>query len=83
MTFRGHIKDGQITLDEPAKLPEGAEVRVEVLAAPAQPTGAPSSSGKQPTIWEKLLSIAGTVQGLPADMAENHDHYLYGTPKRK
>ena len=31
MTYRGHIKSGQITLDEPAQLPEGAEVKVEVL----------------------------------------------------
>lgn len=29
-----------------------------------------------------LLQMAGTVDGLPADLAENHDHYLYGTPRR-
>ena len=34
MTFRGHIRNGQITLDEPASLPEGAEVNVEVMPAP-------------------------------------------------
>jgi hypothetical protein len=31
MTYRGHVKNGQITLDEPAPLPEGAEVNVEVV----------------------------------------------------
>jgi hypothetical protein len=31
MTYRGHVKNGQIALDEPARLPEGAEVNVEVL----------------------------------------------------
>ena len=31
MTFRGHIKNGQVTLDEPARLPEGASVSVEVV----------------------------------------------------
>jgi hypothetical protein len=25
--------------------------------------------------------MAGSVEGLPPDMARNHDHYLYGTPK--
>jgi hypothetical protein len=30
-----------------------------------------------------MLRHAGTVQGLPEDAAENHDHYLYGTPKTK
>lgn len=31
MTYRAHVKNGQITLDEPAQLPEGAEIRVEVV----------------------------------------------------
>jgi|GEM_PF-3022445 len=30
MTYRGHVKNGQITLDESAQLPEGAKVNVEV-----------------------------------------------------
>lgn len=29
-----------------------------------------------------LLQMAGTAEGLPADLAGNHDHYLYGTPRR-
>jgi hypothetical protein len=31
MTYRGQVKNGQITLDEPARLPEGARVNVEVV----------------------------------------------------
>jgi len=31
---------------------------------------------------EVLSSFAGTVEGLPADYAVNHDHYLHGVPKR-
>jgi hypothetical protein len=27
---------------------------------------------------EALLEIAGSVDGLPPDYAENHDHYLHG-----
>ena len=72
MTYRGHVKDGQILLDEPVALPEGAEVQVELL----------KNDDGQPTIWQQLLELAGTVEGLPADMAENHDHYLYGVPKK-
>jgi len=30
-----------------------------------------------------LLEIAGTADDLPADLSVNHDHYLYGTPKRQ
>jgi hypothetical protein len=72
MTYHGRVQNGQIVLDEAASLPEGAAVRVEVI------DGVPSEQ----TIWEKLLELAGTVEGLPADLAENHDHYLYGSPKR-
>ena len=77
MTYRGHIKNGQITLDEPAKLPEGAEVSVQVLERADR-----SAVEGKATIWEKLLKLAGTVEG-PEDWAENHDHYIHGTPKRK
>ena len=38
MTYRGHIRAGQIALDEPAQLPEGAEVKVEVLERKVQIT---------------------------------------------
>ncbi len=38
-------------------------------------------------IWEEFAEIAATVPNeewakLPADGAEQHDHYIYGTPKR-
>jgi hypothetical protein len=64
MTYRGHVKNGQILLNEPVVLPEGVEVNVEVV------------ENCEPTIWDKLRALAGTVEGLPPDMAENHDHYL-------
>jgi hypothetical protein len=31
---------------------------------------------------EALLELAGTVEDLPPDYAENHDQYLYGLPRR-
>jgi len=34
------------------------------------------------TIGDALLELAGTAEGLPHDMARNHDHYLHGTPRR-
>jgi hypothetical protein len=38
-------------------------------------------------IWEKILEIArelpdDVVAQLPTDGAEQHDHYIYGLPKR-
>lgn len=29
-----------------------------------------------------LLSAAGKAKGLPAHLAEQHDHYIQGTPRR-
>ena len=38
MTYRGHIKNGRVTLNEPVGLPEGAEVSVEILEKRARIT---------------------------------------------
>ena len=38
---------------------------------------------KRRTIGEALLEVAGTAEGLPRDMARNHDHYLHGTPRQE
>jgi hypothetical protein len=32
-------------------------------------------------LWDFLERTAGTVE-MPADWSSEHDHYLYGTPKR-
>ena len=35
------------------------------------------------TGWGRALSeMAGKADDLPADLSLQHDHYLYGTPKR-
>ena len=31
---------------------------------------------------EALIEVAGTGRGLPSDLAQNHDHYIHGTPRR-
>ena len=37
-------------------------------------------TGKQ-SLWDVLSEFSGTVEG-PEDWSEEHDHYLYGTPRR-
>ena len=32
--------------------------------------------------WDALEALTGTVEA-PADWAEEHNHYLYGTPRRQ
>jgi hypothetical protein len=31
---------------------------------------------------DRLRNVIGSVPDLPEDLAENHDHYVHGTPKR-
>jgi hypothetical protein len=82
MTVRGHIQNGQIVLDEPVRAPDGTPVTVEFSQVTSEPTtSAPATEGK--TVWDVLLELAGSAgPGLPADFADEHDHYIHGTPKR-
>lgn len=49
------------------------------------PEPAPKTDSRP--IWEVIAERAAAIppeewEKLPTDLAENHDHYLYGTPKR-
>ena len=77
MVYRGHVERGVVVLDDAATLPEGSEVRVEL----ATEDTAPLLDANGETLGQRLLRHAGKAVGLPPDLAVNHDHYLYGTPK--
>ena len=79
MGYRGHISNGVVVFDEPVSLPDGTEVRIEPTTFPSD-EAALDENGQ--TLGEKLLKYAGKAKGLPPDAARNHDHYLYGTPKK-
>ena len=83
MVYKGHIKNGQIVLEGEPVLPEGAEVEVSLAAEDAGvPEHGAMGEGLN-SLQKLLLEFAGTVNDLPPDMSDNHDHYLYGAPKRK
>jgi hypothetical protein len=71
MSYLGQVRNGIIVLEEEATLAEGTKVRVEPVEAPALPT-----------LAERLKDCIGIVEGLPSDLARNHDHYLHGQPKK-
>jgi hypothetical protein len=82
MRLDGTIVNGRVEFDEAANLPEGARVRVELLAEPST-SQKPSPSENLPSpLAQRLLALAGRAKGLPPDMARNHDHYIHGTRKR-
>jgi hypothetical protein len=83
--LEGHVKNGRIELDQPATLPEGAKVRIQVVTARqaiaerlAQARSRPDSG---PTLAERYASVIGTAVDLPPDLAERHDHYIHGSDR--
>ena len=72
MTYHGRVIDGLIVLEPPVKLPDGVVVRVEVEAPDDQVA----------SLRDGLSKLSGTAPGLPRDMAQQHDHYIHGTPRK-
>jgi len=72
MTYRGRVEGGKVVLEEGVRLAEGMEVVVQ----PVEP-------GREVrSLREGLLALAGVIEGLPADLARNHDHYIHGMPRK-
>jgi hypothetical protein len=79
VVYRGRVQNGRIELDDPVQLPEGASVEVQV----SDDTPHSGTTENGPTLFEQLEGIIGAVPDLPDDLSVNHDHYLYGVPKRE
>lgn len=66
-----------------AELPKLNRRELETVDAKLHELLRVSESPAASTSWgNALLEVAGTAEGLPADLARNHDHYLHGAPKR-
>jgi hypothetical protein len=76
MFYRGHVENGVIVVDDPVALPEGAPVRF-ALAVDAE-----DRADDRETFADRFAEVMGQAKSLPEDAAENHDHYLYGLPKK-
>ncbi len=72
----GKVVNGVVILDQPGRLEDGTKVRIQPVSEH------PNTEGDRSALREMLLSFAGAVEGLPSDMALNHDHYLYGVPRK-
>jgi hypothetical protein len=70
-SIAAHFDGRFIVPDEPVQLPVGQPLRIHVeLVASAPPR------------FAELLRFASDLPDAPADLSAQHDHYLYGTPKR-
>jgi hypothetical protein len=72
MSLEGTVVNGVVVLDPGLMLPDGT--RVELVVKP--------ELEKSATLGQRLMKLAGIANRLPRDLAEQHDHYIHGTPKR-
>jgi hypothetical protein len=71
MELEGVVHNGVIVPDDSTGLEEGTRVRISIA-----PTDSPSPFG------QRFAQFKGAVNDLPEDLADQHEHYRLGTPKR-
>ena len=68
ITAEAVYRNGQLQFKEPVHLAEGTLVRVAITPVDED--------------YDPLEGVIGIGESGRADGAEQHDHYIYGTPKR-
>lgn len=79
MELEGVVRDGVVVPDDGVTLTEGTRVRIEPVPAAVPP---PAGAERPKTFGEQFARFRGAIDGLPEDLAAQHDHYRLGTPKR-
>lgn len=75
--FIAHSNGEALVPDEPLELPRGTKYRVTL-----EPIEDDAES--ELSLHELALRACAKIKAdYPSDLARNHDHYLYGSPKRK
>lgn len=90
ITIDAIYENGVLRPIQPLALKEQEQVRVTVesRARPATQAGpAPVAAASELPIWERIAALTrdlppDVIDSLPVDGASQHDHYIYGTPKR-
>jgi predicted DNA-binding antitoxin AbrB/MazE fold protein len=74
-------ENGVLRLKEPLPLPEGAQVDITVTS---QEDNSDRAQGMEDQSWDALTQLLAdcAIDTGVTDLAQQHDHYLYGIPKR-
>jgi hypothetical protein len=76
MVVRGTFDGKAIVLDEPLNIPPDSRVVVHVEPESAAP------APEQSSVLQWIESNTIEDQSLPNDLSRQHDHYLYGSPRK-
>jgi predicted DNA-binding antitoxin AbrB/MazE fold protein len=88
ITIDAIYEDGVLKPVRPLPLPAQAQVRVTVETQLGDEAALEFGEGRSgPSLAEEIIALANSVPDdivaqWPTDGASQHDHYLYGTPKR-
>ncbi len=71
-----------LRLKEPLSLPDGSQVDVTVVSH--EEDDSERSQGMEERSWDALTQLLAecAIDTGVSDLASQHDHYLYGIPKR-
>jgi hypothetical protein len=77
--FAAHSDGKALVPDEPVELPKGRKFLVTL-----EPTVPDEHEDATSPDWLRTaIALSRRMpDGLPDDLAEQHDHYIHGTPKR-
>jgi len=76
------VFDGKIFIpEERVDLEPNTRYEIIIGEKVSQTSPTPAPLQPSPTVWDLLEELEGTIEG-PEDWSVEHDHYLYGTPKR-
>ena len=79
VSFIAHTDGKVIVPDEPVDLPEGQRFRVTIEPVPKDR----ATQATMPDWVQRAIELSEQMpDDLPEDLAEQHDHYIHGTPKR-
>jgi hypothetical protein len=76
IAINAHYDGRFIIPDEPVDLPPNQALIVRIEAKNVDK----SPAGESALVW--LAANASESTDLPSDLSHQHDHYLYGVPKR-
>ena len=84
ITIDATYEDGVLKPSQPLPLSEHAQVRITVES---QMEAAEQSPNNEVPRWEQILELTRDLPPeafarMPTDGASQHDHYIYGSPKR-
>jgi hypothetical protein len=86
MTINVHYDGRAIIPDEPIDLPVGRQFKITIIeqneeASVKSDADVPRTKGQFSDLARHVADVT-EADGIPTDLSYQHDHYLYGTPKR-